>query len=168
MASPEITLIIPSSAQEWQATHEILRDYQASLDVSLDFQHFEAELADLPGAYAEPTGVILLALIDGAVAGCGGFRNLPDADDANACEMKRLFVRPVFRRFGLGRMLALDLIDRALVAGYSAVLLDTLDEMEAARGLYASLGFEEVPPFYFNPLPGARYLKLDLNANHER
>jgi GNAT superfamily N-acetyltransferase len=168
MASPEITLIIPSSAQEWQATHEILRDYQASLDVSLDFQHFEAELADLPGAYAGPTGVILLALIDGAVAGCGGFRNLPDADDANACEMKRLFVRPVFRRFGLGRMLALDLIDRALVAGYSAVLLDTLDEMEAARGLYASLGFEEVPPFYFNPLPGARYLKLDLNANHER
>ncbi len=168
MASPEITLIIPSSAQEWQATHEILRDYQASLDVSLDFQHFEAELADLPGAYAPPTGVILLALIDGAVAGCGGFRNLPDADDANSCEMKRLFVRPVFRRFGLGRLLALDLIDRALVAGYSAVLLDTLDEMEAARGLYASLGFEEVPPFYFNPLPGARYLKLDLNANHDR
>jgi putative acetyltransferase len=168
MASPEITLIIPSSAQEWQATHEILRDYQASLDVSLDFQHFEAELADLPGAYAPPTGVMLLALIDGAVAGCGGFRNLPDADDANACEMKRLFVRPVFRRFGLGRLLALDLIDRALVAGYSAVLLDTLDEMEAARGLYASLGFEEVPPFYFNPLPGARYLKLDLNANHDR
>ncbi len=168
MASPEITLIIPSSAQEWQATHEILRDYQASLDVSLDFQHFEAELADLPGAYAPPTGVILLALIDGAVAGCGGFRNLPDADDANACEMKRLFVRPVFRRFGLGRLLALDLIDRALVAGYSAVLLDTLDEMEAARGLYASLGFEEVPPFYFNPLPGARYLRLDLNANHDR
>jgi putative acetyltransferase len=168
MASPEITLIIPSSAQEWQATHEILRDYQASLDVSLDFQHFEAELADLPGAYAPPTGVMLLALIDGAVAGCGGFRNLPDADDANACEMKRLFVRPVFRRFGLGRMLALDLIDRALVAGYSAVLLDTLDEMEAARGLYASLGFEEVPPFYFNPLPGARYLRLDLNANHDR
>lgn len=168
MASPEITLIIPSSAQEWHATHEILRDYQASLDVSLDFQHFEAELADLPGAYAAPTGVMLLALIDGAVAGCGGFRNLPDADDANACEMKRLFVRPTFRRFGLGRMLALDLIDRALVAGYSAVLLDTLDEMEAARGLYASLGFEEVPPFYFNPLPGARYLKLDLNANHDR
>ena len=168
MASPEITLIIPSSAQEWQATHEILRDYQASLDVSLDFQHFEAELADLPGAYAPPTGVILLALIDGAVAGCGGFRNLPDADDANACEMKRLFVRPVFRRFGLGRLLALDLIDRAFVAGYSAVLLDTLDEMEAARGLYASLGFEEVPPFYFNPLPGARYLRLDLNANHDR
>ena len=168
MASPEITLIIPSSAQEWQATHEILRDYQASLDASLDFQHFEAELADLPGAYAPPTGVMLLALIDGAVAGCGGFRNLPDADDANACEMKRLFVRPVFRRFGLGRMLALDLIDRALVAGYSAVLLDTLDEMEAARGLYASLGFEEVPPFYFNPLPGARYLRLDLNANHDR
>ena len=50
-------------------------------------------------------------------------------------------------------------MDRATEAGYSAMLLDTLDEMEAARGLYASLGFVEVPPYYFNPIPGAHYLQ---------
>ena len=76
--------------------------------------------------------------------------------------MKRLYVRPAFRRFGLGRMLAEALIDRAVQAGYSAMLLDTLDDMESARGLYATLGFVEVPPYYFNPIAGAHYLKVDL------
>jgi ribosomal protein S18 acetylase RimI-like enzyme len=98
------------------------------------------------------------------VAGCGGFRALPDVDYPNACEMKRLYVRPAFRRFGLGRRIAQALIDRALEAGYSTMLLDTLDDMEAARGLYETLGFEDVPPYYYNPIPGAHYLKCDLVA----
>jgi GNAT superfamily N-acetyltransferase len=76
--------------------------------------------------------------------------------------MKRLYVRPAFRRFGLGRALAQALLDEARGVGYSAMLLDTLDAMESARELYASLGFEEIPPYYFNPIPGAHYLKADL------
>ena len=89
-------------------------------------------------------------------------RSLKPFDYANACEMKRLFVRPGFRRFGLGRLLAQALLDEARSAGYSAMLLDTLDDMEAARELYTTLGFEEIPPYYFNPIPGAHYLKVDL------
>ncbi|MDN3919607.1 GNAT family N-acetyltransferase [Roseateles violae] len=162
MDSPEIRLIVPDTAEDWEAARAILRDYSASLAIDLCFQNFEAELAGLPGDYAPPSGILLLALVDGQVAGCGGFRNLPDVDYPNACEMKRLFVRPAFRRFGLGRLLAQALIDRATEAGYSAMLLDTLDDMEAARGLYESLGFESVPPYYFNPIPGAHYLKTDL------
>ena len=157
-----IDLIVPDSPAAWDATRTILRDYAASLDVDLSFQHFEAELAALPGEYLAPGGLLLLALVGGAVAACGAFRPLLDADTPNACEMKRLFVRPAFRGFGLGRMLAQSLMDRATEAGYSAMLLDTLDDMEAARSLYESLGFAEVPPFYFNPLPGAHYLKADL------
>ena len=76
--------------------------------------------------------------------------------------MKRLYVRPAFRRFGLGRVLAQALIDEARRAGYSVMLLDTLDDMESARGLYTSLGFEEIPPYYFNPIKGAHYLKVEL------
>jgi putative acetyltransferase len=83
-------------------------------------------------------------------------------DYANACEMKRVFVRPAFRRFGLGRLLVRALMDRGIQAGYSNLLLDTLDDMEAARGLYASLGFEEIAPYYFNPIPGAHYLRVSL------
>jgi ribosomal protein S18 acetylase RimI-like enzyme len=162
MNAPPIDLICPDTHDGWDETRAILRDYAASLTVDLSFQHFEEELAALPGEYVAPGGLLLLALVDGAVAACGAFRPLIDVDTPNACEMKRLFVRPAFRGFGLGRMLAQTLMDRASEAGYSAMLLDTLDDMEAARGLYESLGFSEVPPFYFNPLPGAHYLKADL------
>lgn len=162
MKAPEIRLQIPDTPEWLEATRSLFREYAQQLGIDLCFQGFEAELADLPGAYAEPHGVLLLAFVDGQLAGCGAFRPLHDVDYANACEMKRLFVRPDFRRYGLGRLLAQALIDRATQAGYSAMLLDTLDDMEAARGLYESLGFEEVPPYYYNPIPGAHYLKVDL------
>ena len=164
MVGPDIQLITPESAEDWQEVRLVLRDYAASLAIDLGFQGFDQELAGLPGVYAPPGGLILLATVDGAIAGSGAFRPLPDADYPNACEMKRLFVRPAFRRFGLGRVLAQALMDRATEAGYSSMLLDTLDDMEAARSLYESLGFTEVPPFYFNPIPGAHYLKADLGA----
>jgi GNAT superfamily N-acetyltransferase len=162
--TPCFQLLTPSSEAEWGEARNIVREYAAQLGVDLCFQGFEEELAQLAGHYAEPNGLFLLAFLDGAVAGCGGFRSLPDVDYPNACEMKRLFVRPAFRRFGLGRILGQALLDRALESGYSTMLLDTLDDMEAARGLYDSLGFEEVPPYYFNPIPGAHYLKVDLGA----
>jgi len=147
-----------------EAVRELVREYAAGLGVDLCFQHLDEELATLPGAYAEPGGVLLLALVDGAPAGCGALRPLTDVDYPNACEMKRLYVRRAFRRFGLGRTLAQALMDHATRAGYSTLLLDTLDDMEAARGLYESLGFAKVPPYYFNPIAGAHYLKADLGA----
>ena len=157
--------LLQADTPELLATARLLfREYAEGLGVDLCFQNFEQELAALPGPYAEPGGALLVALVDGQPAGCGAMRPLPDADYANACEMKRLFVRRAFRRFGLGRLLAQQLLDLATGAGYSTLLLDTLDEMEAARGLYASLGFEEIPPYYFNPLPGAHYLKVVLDA----
>ena len=150
------------SAAELAQAATIFREYAASLDVDLCFQNFEAEVASLPGEYAAPAGHLLLAFVDGELAGCAALRALSDADYANACEMKRLYVRPAFRRFGLGRALAQALLDEARGVGYSAMLLDTLDEMESARELYTSLGFEEIPPYYFNPIAGAHYLKADL------
>jgi len=163
---PDITLACPETPEHLAATREIFREYARSLDIDLCFQNFEAELADLPGDYAPPAGQLLLAWVDGELAGCGALRALPDCDYANACEMKRLYVRPAFRRFGLGRVLAQALFDDARRAGYSVMLLDTLDDMEAARGLYTTLGFEEIPPYYYNPIPGAHYLKADLDASN--
>jgi GNAT superfamily N-acetyltransferase len=162
MAPPQVELLVPDSPALLQATREIFREYAQGLGIDLAFQNFEHELAQLPGDYAPPQGVLLLAFVDGALAGCGALRPLPEADAPNACEMKRLYVRRPFRRFGLGRLLAQALMDRATEAGYSSMLLDTLDEMEAARGLYASLGFEDVPPYYYNPIPGAHYLCASL------
>ncbi len=162
MDVPEIRLFEPASDAHWDDTRAIFREYAQGLGIDLSFQDFEAELASLPGAYATPGGVVLLATVDGELAGCGALRPLADVDYANACEMKRLYVRRAFRRFGLGRQIAQALLDRALEAGYSSMLLDTLDDMEAARGLYGALGFVEIPPYYFNPIAGAHYLKADL------
>ena len=162
MATPDIRLHTPDTPVLLDATREIFREYAKGLGVDLCFQNFEAELAALPGDYAAPGGALLLAYVDGELAGCGAFRPLADVDYANACEMKRLYVRRAFRRFGLGRLITQALIDQATQAGYSAMLLDTLDDMEAARGLYEALGFEEIPPYYFNPIAGAHYLKVDL------
>jgi len=159
---PAIRLHTPDTPPLLDATRTIFREYAAGLGVDLCFQNFEAELAQLPGDYAAPRGALLLALVNGEVAGCGGLRALSDVDYANACEMKRLFVRPAFRGLGLGRLLAQALMDQALRAGYSVMLLDTLDDMEAARSLYTALGFEEIPPYYYNPIAGAHYLKAQL------
>ena len=162
--APEIVLVSEAEPELLATVAVLLREYADTLGVDLCFQNFEAELATLPGDYAEPAGALLLALVDGQPAGCVGLRALPDVDYPNACEMKRLFVRPAYRRWGLGRVLAQRLMDLATQAGYSHMLLDTLDEMEAARGLYGSLGFEDIPPYYFNPIPGAHYLKAELDA----
>ena len=145
------------------AARVIVREYADGLGVDLCFQNIDTELAALPGEYAEPGGVLLLALVGDEVAGCGALRAISDVDYPDACEMKRLYVRPAFRGFGLGRALAESLLDEARRAGYSVMLLDTLDDMEAARGLYATLGFEEIPPYYFNPIAGAHYLKAELD-----
>lgn len=161
-------LVVARTLAQMDEARAIFRDYAASLPVSLDFQHFDDELASLPGAYAEPDGLLLLAMVNGAVAGCVALRALSGVDEADACEMKRLFVRPAYRGLGLGRILAQALVAHAREAGHSAMYLDTLDDMEVARELYASIGFVEVPPFYFNPLPGAHYLRIDLERGRLR
>lgn len=161
---PAIELRQVREAGEVAAVALLFREYADQLGVDLCFQGFDDELATLPGAYAAPQGDLLVAYVDGALAGCGAFRPLPDVDHLNACEMKRLYVRRAYRRFGLGRRLARQLMDLAVKAGYSTMLLDTLDDMEAARNLYETLGFVDVPPYYYNPVPGSHYLKVDLTG----
>jgi putative acetyltransferase len=159
---PLVRLATPSTPEELDAVRDIFREYASGLGVDLCFQQFDQELADLPGDYAAPRGALLLATIDGEVAGCCALRPLDATDYPNAAEMKRLYVRKAFRGFGLGRHLAEAALDAARQAGYACVLLDTLDEMEAARALYVGLGFQEIPPYYHNPIPGAHYLKAQL------
>jgi putative acetyltransferase len=152
----------PKQPEEFSALRELLREYAQSLNIDLDFQGFDEELASLPGQYAPPRGTLLTVHVDGALAGCCALRPLDNVDYPNACEMKRLYVRPAFRRLGLGRLLADATLDGARLAGYTCVLLDTLSDMESARAMYTEMGFEEIPPYYFNPIAGAHYLKADL------
>lgn len=156
--------IRPAAGAEDMATlRALFLEYQDWLQVDLCFQDFETELATLPGAYAPPGGALWLAHVDGELAGCIGFRphDGPRAGEA-ACEMKRLWLRPPYRRFGLGRRLARTCIEAARAVGYRTMCLDTLSFMDAARTLYADLGFHEIPAYYDNPLDDVRYLELDL------
>ncbi len=162
MQRPSIQLVTPDTGAQINATRQIFTEYAAQLGVDLCFQNFDAELVELPGEYANPQGALLLALVDGEVAGCCALRPLSSVDYPNAAEMKRLYVRDPYRGLGIGRQLAEAVLDAARIAGYHSVLLDTLDDMESARALYVDLGFGSIPPYYHNPIAGAHYLKVDL------
>ncbi len=137
-------------------------EYAKSLQIDLCFQDFDQELRHLPGEYSAPRGTLLVACLNGNWAGCCAMRPLDSSDYSNACEMKRLYVRPQFRGLGLGRRLAEMIMEAGRLAAYNCILLDTLNDMESARALYQELGFENIPPYYFNPIAGAHYLKADL------
>lgn len=150
--------IVPARADDIPTVRNLLRDYADSLEFSLDFQDFSRELASLPGEYAPPGGALLLARANGAVAGCVGLRRL----DASTCEMKRLYVPAAWRGRGLGARLADAAVAEARRLGYARMRLDTVPGMEAAQALYERLGFHEIAPYRRNPVPGARFLELDL------
>lgn len=136
----------------------LFREYQAALGIDLEFQHFAAEVAGLPGSYAMPRGRLLLARHDGQPAGCVA---LQPRDD-RGCEMKRLYVRVPFRGSGLGRLLAERVIAEARAIGYTRMYLDTLPSMSSAQRLYEALGFRDVVPYRYNPVPGTRFMAVDL------
>jgi GNAT superfamily N-acetyltransferase len=137
---------------------ELFSEYQAELGLDLGFQGFQEELAGLPGKYGPPGGALLLVEENGFPAACGAIRDLGEG----ICEIKRLFVRPAFRRRGLARQISVALIERAQELGYERVRLDTLRRLEGAFDLYLSLGFTEIPPYNFNPEPDIVYLEREL------
>jgi putative acetyltransferase len=149
---------VAAAPEEIEACRGLFRDYAAGLGFDLSFQDFERELAELPGDYAPPRGRLLLARAGGNAVGCVGVRPL----DAQTCEMKRLYVATVARGTGLGRRLALAAIEAARELGYERMRLDTVPSMTQAHALYESLGFREIQPYRHNPVPGTRYLELEL------
>ena len=151
-------LVHPNSASLWETARDLVREYAASLNVSLDFQNFDDELLHFESEYAPPAGIFLLARNETEFLGCGALRRFSAAE----CEMKRLYVRPAGRKLGLGRQIADALIAEAKSLGYTRMLLDTLPTMHSAQSLYKSLGFVPTEPYRFNPIVGSAYLKLDL------
>lgn len=153
------------SGADISAVRQLFEAYADSLDVDLCFQNFAQELAELPGDYAPPRGVLLIAEQHAEAIGCVGLRPLPDeAQPDHVGEVKRLYVVPHARGSRLGRALMRALIARAKALGYRELKLDTLATMTSAQALYASLGFRECAPYYDNPLPGTRYMAFALDA----
>ena len=147
------------SEADYAEARKLFREYAAWLEIDLCFQNFEKELAELPGDYAPPDGCLLLLHENEKVAGCVALRQLNNG----LCEMKRLFVRGEFRGQGMGRKLIAAIVLAAREIGYQRMRLDTLPpKMNDAIALYRSFGFQEIEPYYNNPVPGAKFMELQL------
>jgi carbonic anhydrase len=151
-------IVNAASAAHVAQIRGLFEEYWDSFGFTPCFQHFDEELAALPGAYSPPKGRLALALFDTSVAGCIALRPL----ESNACEMKRLYVRPAYRGKGLGVTLVRWLIGEARSIGYTTMFADTMPVMVQALAMYENMGFERINAYAEDATPGAVYLRLRL------
>jgi putative acetyltransferase len=153
-------IIKASFPTDLPAITQLFRAYAASLPIDLGYQGFDGELASLPGKYAAPQGALLIARdASGSVLGCVAMRPL---DEPGVCEMKRLYVAPEGRGKGVGRALALAIIEAARAGGHREMRHDTLAHMREAQALYRALGFTEIAPYYASPIENTVFMSLKL------
>ena len=154
-----IKLVHAESDHEIDDARTLFREYEQWLGLDLCFQGFEEEMRGLPGKYAKPDGRLLLAYIDGEIAGGVALRKLEDG----ICEMKRLFLRETARGSGIGKALVEEIVREARDSGYRKMRLDTFPpKMPKAVSLYKAHGFYEIPPYYENPYDGVLFMEKKL------
>lgn len=170
-SAASITIREAITPADIDAARALFREYVAALPISSEhlwYQNVEHEFATLPGKYAPPRGRILLAWETSnsgpdVPAGCVALRPL-EGQHADCCEMKRMYVPPRYRGRGLGRRLALAIIDAARSIGYRQMNLDTEPALVEAVALYQSLGFKPIPRYNDDPVPCTMFFGLDLRA----
>jgi len=148
--------ILPATTQDIEEVRTLFGEYSRLVSEALCFQNFDQELEELPGSYAPPEGALLIARDGEKAAGCVALRRLADGSG----EMKRMYVRDAYRGSGLGRRLALAIIEEARTRKYGRVVLDTLPKLAPAIALYRDLGFRETGPYLASPTPGAICFEL--------
>ena len=156
MSAVEINLA--RSADDFALAKDLFLEYAKAINIDLSFQDFDQELAGLTVQYGPTEGGILFLIVEGRPAGCVAVRRF----EKDIAELKRMYVRPAYRRAGYGRRLGEEALALARRLGYRAIRLDTLPHMEEALALYRSFGFVEIEPYRFNPVPGAKYFELRL------
>ena len=101
---------------------------------------------------------MLLAYKDEIVVSCAGVRE----QYHDIAELKRLYVRPEYRSYKIGRKLLELALEIAKELHYKQIRLDTIPSQTQAQNLYHSFGFYEIPPYRFNPVEGAVYMEKKL------
>jgi putative acetyltransferase len=160
MKFPEIVFSQARDPESVGIARALFQEYAEAIAKDLEYQRFTAELAALPAPHIPPDGALLIAHAGTDVAGCVCLRPLGDGIG----EIKRLYVRPTYRKWGLGKRLVEAVIQASRRAGHCELRLDTLASMISARALYRRLGFVEIPPYCDAHLPGTRFYSLKLIA----
>jgi putative acetyltransferase len=165
------TIVEATSSTDQEDVRALFLEYANSLGWDLSQGgRFADEIQNLPGPYAQPAGALLLARVGDRAAGVVGLQPVPeDARELGVGaehfgELKRLYVRPEYRRHGVGRALMKHSEYAARVRGYRSLVLTTSAEMmPLAQGLYDSLGYRTTETYRNDmPYPGIRWLRLDL------
>lgn len=154
-------VLIGEESSALDIIRDLFRAYEQELGEDLCFQRFDEELKDPLKKYGPPAGALLLAYWENEAAGCIAFTPMPQGD---TCEMKRLYVKPAYRKYGIGKQLVLQLMPLAVERGYTTMRLDTLEKLQSAIRLYEQLGFERITAYYNNPLPAAVYMEKKLDV----
>lgn len=150
---------IVEEGKELDIIRELFREYEKELDEDICFQSFEEELKDPLKKYGPPAGDLLLAYWEDEIAGCIALSRMKDE---TACEMKRLYVKPDFRKNKIGRILIEELLTSAKERNYEKMRLDTFEKLQAAVHLYKQFGFKNISAYYHNPLPKVVYMEREL------
>ena len=142
-----------------ESVKDLFKAYLAELNEDLCFQSFDSEIGNLLYKYSAPTGALFIASYNATPVGCIALQPL---QEAQTCEMKRLYVAPAYRKLGVGDALVKVLLQEAQSLGYTTMKLDTLERLQAAIRLYQKFGFETVTAYYDNPLPSVVYMQKIL------
>lgn len=145
-----------TTKSHFEIAKKIFLEYASSINIDLCFQNFDKELEIINKMYNKPNGTLLLTEKNGNIFGCAGIRIFKK----NVAELKRMYIKPEFRRKGVGKILLNKVILSAKELGYSKIVLDTLSSMKSAITLYRSFGFNETKPYYHNPNKEAKYFEL--------
>jgi ribosomal protein S18 acetylase RimI-like enzyme len=156
----DFTYITARTEKEFHDGITLFQEYANSLNISLDFQHFDEELKIISQMYGPPEGTLIIAYANNEPIACAALRKI----DAAVSEVKRMYVKPSHRGMHLGDTLLEMLIKTAVELGYKYMRLDTLDHMIPAIRLYQKHGFYEIEAYYFNPNKNTVYMEKSLDA----
>lgn len=124
---------------------------ERELGISFDIrQMLEDDMVTLH-KFEPPQGRLLLAFAQGALAGCAWLHTI----GPQVGEIKRMYVRPQYRRQGVGRALVAGLIDQAGQMGCTTLRLDSARFMQDAQALYRAFGFSLIPSYAESEIPEA-------------
>lgn len=150
--------ITPNTTDQFNDAISLFQEYANSLNISLAFQNFDEELNVINSMYGSPTGCLLLVYDNELPIACAAYRKIGE----DICELKRMYIKPNYRRKGIGQEMMNILCTRAKLNGYSLMRLDTLDSMTPAIKLYSNNGFYTINAYYHNPNEGVVYMEKAL------